>query len=223
MYLIGFPLLLIPFAVYNIVAFLTPGIGWSEPLTRVGLPSGAEWTMSLGDMLVALAILLLLVEIIKAHRSGGRYLMDHLLSGLLLVAMSAEFYLVPRATTSTFFLLLVASLADVIGGVVALRRRPAVMASVPVVVPVEGVPAPLSPPSVSPASVSPPAPSAAAPSVSQPEPVAPPLRPSANVAIAPAPPVAPMPASPAAQSVSPDETRPDISDTSGPAPNPDRP
>jgi hypothetical protein len=127
MYLVGFPLLLIAFAIYNIVAFITPGVSWTEPLTRVGFPSGGEWTMSLGDLLVTLAVLLLLVEIVKAHRSGGRYLMDHLLSALLLVAMSAEFYLVPRATSSTFFLLLVASLADVIGGLVALRRRPAIV------------------------------------------------------------------------------------------------
>jgi hypothetical protein len=124
MYLVGFPLLLIPFAIYNIVAFLTPGVGWGDALTRLDLPSGGVWTMSLGDMLVALAILLLLVEIVKAYRSGGRYLMDHLLSALLLVAMAAEFYLVARAATATFFLLLVASFADVCGGLIAMRRHP---------------------------------------------------------------------------------------------------
>lgn len=137
MYLVGFPLLLIPFAIYNIVAFLTPGVGWGDALTRLDLPSGGVWTMSLGDMLVALAILLLLVEIVKAYRSGGRYLMDHLLSALLLVAMAAEFYLVARAATATFFLLLVASFADVCGGLIAMRRhpRPVVAETVPVAEP----------------------------------------------------------------------------------------
>lgn len=123
MYLVGFPLLLIPFAIYNIVAFLMPGVGWGDPLTRLSFSSGGVWTMSLGDMLVALAILLLLIEIIKAYRLGGRNLVDHGLSILLLLAACAEFYLVARAATATFFLLIVASLADVVGGLVAMRKH----------------------------------------------------------------------------------------------------
>ena len=35
MYLIGFPLLVIPFAIYNMIAFLTPGLSRSEE-RRVG-------------------------------------------------------------------------------------------------------------------------------------------------------------------------------------------
>ena len=27
--MIGFPLLLIPFAIYNMIAFLTPGVSWT--------------------------------------------------------------------------------------------------------------------------------------------------------------------------------------------------
>ncbi len=155
MYLVGFPLLLIPFAIYNIIAFLIPGVGWTDALTRVSFPAGGEWAMSLGDMLVAVSILLLLVEVIKAYRTGGRYVMDHLLSALLFVAMAAEFYLVPRATTATFFLMLVASFADVIGGVVAMRRRRVVaVAAVPVETVAPAPPAvsepPLPPPAVSP-------------------------------------------------------------------------
>jgi len=30
---IGFPLLLIPFAIYNMVAFLTPGVSWTARFT----------------------------------------------------------------------------------------------------------------------------------------------------------------------------------------------
>ena len=33
MYLIGFPLLLIPFAIYNMIAFLMPGVSWTDTLT----------------------------------------------------------------------------------------------------------------------------------------------------------------------------------------------
>ena len=40
MYLVGFPLLLIPFAIYNIIAFLMPGVSWSAPVTHVRIDVG---------------------------------------------------------------------------------------------------------------------------------------------------------------------------------------
>ena len=46
MYLIGFPLLVIPFAIYNMIAFLTPGLNWTDAITSVDLMSGATWTVS---------------------------------------------------------------------------------------------------------------------------------------------------------------------------------
>ena len=58
MFMLGFPLLLIPFAIYNIIAFLMPGVTWTGVISTVHMVSGADWTMSAGDMLVALAILL---------------------------------------------------------------------------------------------------------------------------------------------------------------------
>ena len=62
MFLIGFPLLLVPFAIYNIVAFLMPGASWTGTLATVRMMSGADWAMSGGDMLVALAVLLLVMS-----------------------------------------------------------------------------------------------------------------------------------------------------------------
>src|SRR6185437_15007401 len=80
MSLIGFPLLLIPFAIYNIIAFLMPGVGWTGPLTTVHMVSGGDWSMSAGDMLVGLAILLLSGEVMKSTRIGIRTVIDHALS-----------------------------------------------------------------------------------------------------------------------------------------------
>ena len=80
MSMIGFPLLLIPLAIYNIVVFLMPGVSLAEPLVKLTLMSGAEWPVSLGDMLLTLGILLLLFEVIKGARPGAKYLTDHLLS-----------------------------------------------------------------------------------------------------------------------------------------------
>ena len=72
MFLIGFPLLIVPFAIYNIIAFLMPGVAWSGTVTSVHMMSGADWTMSAGDLLVALAILMLFVEMLKSTRIGIR-------------------------------------------------------------------------------------------------------------------------------------------------------
>jgi hypothetical protein len=116
MFLIGFPLLLVPFAIYNIVAFLLPGVAWSDVLSRVHMISGIDWTMSAGDMLVGLGILMLFGEVMKSTRIGIRTVVDHALSLILFLGMLVEFLLVKQAATAPFFLLLVLSFIDVLGG-----------------------------------------------------------------------------------------------------------
>ena len=116
MFALGFPLLLIPFAIYNIIAFLTPGVGWTAAVATIHMMSGQDWVLTWEDIIVALAILLLAVEIMKATRIGMRAIIDHILSMLLFIAMLVEFLLVPRAGTSTFFLLMALCLADVLVG-----------------------------------------------------------------------------------------------------------
>ena len=116
MALIGFPLLLIPFAIYNIVAFLMPGVSWTGTLTTVHMVSGGDWTMSAGDLLVTLTILLLIAEVMKSTRIGVRSVVDHGLSLVLFLVMLVEFLLVKQAASGTFFLMLVISFVDVLGG-----------------------------------------------------------------------------------------------------------
>lgn len=116
MFILGFPLLLVTFAIYNIIAFLMPGVSWTGTLTTVHMMSGGEWTMSAGDFLIVLAILLLFGEMMKSTRIGIRSVVDHGLSLVLFLAIMAEFLLVRQAATSTFFLLVVISFVDVLGG-----------------------------------------------------------------------------------------------------------
>jgi hypothetical protein len=122
MFLIGFPLLIIPFAIYNIVAFLMPGVSWTGTVITVHLVSGADWAMSGSDILITLAILLLFGEFLKA-RFAGRSFVDHGLSLILFLGMVAEFVLVRNVAAGTFFVLLVISFVDVIGGFTMSRRR----------------------------------------------------------------------------------------------------
>ena len=122
MFVLGFPLLLVPFAVYNMIAFLTPGVGWTAPVTTVHMVSGEAWVLTWEDILIAFAILLLAVEIMKSTRIGMRTIIDHILAMVLFIVMLVEFLLVARAGTSTFFLLMIIALVDVLDGfIVSLR------------------------------------------------------------------------------------------------------
>jgi hypothetical protein len=123
MSMVGFPLLLIPLAVVNIIVFLMPGVSFTDPIVTLTLMSKAAWKVTFGDVLLALGMLLLLFEVIKAARPGGKYLTDHLLALLVLAGAAAEFVLLPQFATSVFFLLTVLTLVDFLAGVSLRLRR----------------------------------------------------------------------------------------------------
>jgi hypothetical protein len=116
MFALGFPLLLIPFAIYNMIAFLMADVSWTSPVTTVHMMSGQDWVLTWEDVLLGLSILLLWIEIIKSTRLGMRSVMDHILAMALFIAMLVEFLLVKQAGTSTFFLLMMIALVDVLSG-----------------------------------------------------------------------------------------------------------
>src|SRR5438034_10161827 len=124
MFALGFPLLLIPFAIYNMIAFLTPGVSWTSTVTTVHMMSGQDWVLTWEDILLAFAIFLLWIELIKSTRAGMRSAMDHVLAMALLcrIGMLVEFLLVQRAATSTFFLLMAIALVDVLAGFIVGMR-----------------------------------------------------------------------------------------------------
>jgi hypothetical protein len=114
-FLIGFPLLIVPFALYNMMTFLL-GIAWPQELATFRLASGADWSLTWDELLVTIAGLMLFFEMLKARRLSARSVVDHALSMLLFAGMAAEFLLVKQAASGTFFLLLVISFVDVAGG-----------------------------------------------------------------------------------------------------------
>jgi hypothetical protein len=125
MFVLGFPLLLIPFAIYNMIAFLTPGVSWTAPLSTLHLISGEDWVPTWQDALLAFSLFLLWIEVVKSARMGSRTVMDHILAVALFLVMTAEFLLVARAATSAFFLLTVIALIDVLAGFVVGTRASA--------------------------------------------------------------------------------------------------
>ena len=114
------PLMLIPFILYNLAMFGAFGGGGIEALTAtmtsIDMMSGATWTMSLGDLFIVIALVILFFEIFKATRRSSVALLDHLFSMALFVVFLVEFLLVQGAATQIFFILMLISLVDVIAG-----------------------------------------------------------------------------------------------------------
>ncbi|QND74549.1 hypothetical protein [Tardiphaga robiniae] len=163
---IGFPLLLIPVAICNIIAFLMPDLALSGPipLFPIMLMSKDIWMVTLNDLLVALSILLLWLEVMRAARPAPKYFTDHFLSLLVFGAAAAEFVMLPKFGNATFFLITLTAMVDFLAGISLRARRPRRVAA-PVYAPepaprYEPAPAPVAP-------THPPAPVPAATSVAE--------------------------------------------------------
>jgi hypothetical protein len=125
-----FPLILVPVLIYNIVAFGgvamsgEPGAvvqNFSAPAfgaEGIKMASGANWVITWGDILVLVAMVLLFVELLKSTSTGASAIMNHALSMLVFIVCLVEFLLHPAFASSTFFLIMMMSLLDVIAGVV---------------------------------------------------------------------------------------------------------
>jgi hypothetical protein len=113
------PLLVIPFLLYNLSLTGAFGSGaevLAEPLFSLTMMSGGVWTMTVGDALIALALVLLFVEAVKSTRTSPGAIADHLLSTFVFVAFLVEFLLVPGAAHPVFFTLMLIALVDVLAG-----------------------------------------------------------------------------------------------------------
>ncbi len=110
--MVRFPLLLIPLAIYNIIVWLMPDLSFADPLAKLTLVSGAVWAITPGDILLALSVVLLLLEVMKGARPGAKYLTDHLLSLVVFGAAAAEFVLWAKFGTSIYFLLTLLALVE---------------------------------------------------------------------------------------------------------------
>ena len=128
---IGFPLLLIPVAICNIIVFLMPDLALSGsiPLFPITLMSKDIWMVTLNDLLVALGILLLWLEVMRAARPASKYFTDHFLSLLVFGGAAAEFVMLPKFGNATFFMITLIALVDFLAGVSLRARRPRRMAA----------------------------------------------------------------------------------------------
>jgi hypothetical protein len=114
------PLLVIPIAVYNLLALLG-----ASTLASVYIPLGyGQQGLSAGSLIVLLGIALLCVEVIKSAYSGRGSVFDQILSILLLVGCTVQLFLFGYARTEWYVLLVALLAVDVVAGlVVALQSN----------------------------------------------------------------------------------------------------
>ena len=124
------PLLALPVIVYNLIAFTSGADGaaaaMTDPLFTIHMPTGTAWLVGLGDLLLAASLVVLFVELLKSTTSRRIAIINHSLSMILFIVCLIEFLLAPVFATSTFFLITLMVLLDVLAGfivtIVSARR-----------------------------------------------------------------------------------------------------
>ncbi len=118
-----FPLLLLPMLYFNFMAIAVYGMDTAAVNTwlassafQLTMFSGAVWSMTQADVIVAAAMGLLFIEILKSIGSPMLSLVNHGIAVMTLLVYVVEFISFPAFTVSTFFLLALMQLIDVIAG-----------------------------------------------------------------------------------------------------------
>jgi hypothetical protein len=119
--ILSLPWLIVAFLLYNAIALKScdpaaPEAVFNHAIVTIPMISGVNWTMTLGDILIAFTMVLLFVELVKSTRTTGISIVDHALSTILFILCIVEFITVPVAATSVFFLIMLVTLIDVVAG-----------------------------------------------------------------------------------------------------------
>ena len=120
------PLMLFSLIAYNLVVLYAgePGADGGNPvfellsgeLFSIPMMTGGTWTFTLEHLFLAFGLLFLFFEIVKATNIGGAAIAEMAISTVVFIVFLVEFLLVAGCSTSVFFLLMMMSLIDVIGG-----------------------------------------------------------------------------------------------------------
>jgi hypothetical protein len=113
------PLIAIAFILYNLLSVV--GVDLNGHIFSLRMPSSTAekavtWSFTWGDLLIITTLIMLFVELLKSTYTSTSSLIDHGLSLLVMIVCLIEFLLVPKAATSVFFIILFATLIDVVAG-----------------------------------------------------------------------------------------------------------
>jgi hypothetical protein len=109
------PLMALVIIAYNIIVYLT-GLSMDTQVIAVTLISGAMWSVTVGDLILFFALILLFLELVNSTKTGATTIVNHALSMLVLLIALVQFIVLPAFGTSTFFALVLLALFDVVAG-----------------------------------------------------------------------------------------------------------
>jgi hypothetical protein len=117
-----FPLMTVPVVIYMFFAFgggVTGHTDIAQLLSHgidIRMFSGDLWHFSLGDLLILITLMMLFVEIVKSTRTTAREIINHALSMITFVVAVICFIALKGFSTTTFFLITVMTMFDVVAG-----------------------------------------------------------------------------------------------------------
>lgn len=126
------PLLILPVGAYGLLA-MTIGGGLmavhaqahlTAPLIILPTQGGGTWPLSPADILLAVGLVVAFLDLIKGAGDRRTAIANHALSIALFVACLAAMLLTPAFATSTFFLLTLMVLLDLVAGFIVAIAPP---------------------------------------------------------------------------------------------------
>jgi hypothetical protein len=110
----AFPVLAVVVAAYNFVVVLgSRAVG--DVLRQVTLPSGDVWPITVGDVLIGTAIVLVLIEFASLG-SGRASVVNHALSAIVFVICVVELLFIRGCGTAEFAVITLIVALDVVAG-----------------------------------------------------------------------------------------------------------
>src|SRR5271168_4228302 len=131
--LAAIPLLVLPVAAYAVLALLLGGglhathiaERITQPLFQFTTAGGGIWPVSCADLLLAASLIVSFVEMLKRIDDRRIAIANHALSIVLFVACLTGMLLAPIFATSTFFLITLMVLLDLVAGfIVTMGQAP---------------------------------------------------------------------------------------------------
>ena len=118
----AFPYTIVTLVIYNIVIIFSGPETWDNVILTLNLFSDVEWPLTTGMMMIVGGLVILLVEILRATTIDRRAITNHVLSIVVMLIYVVEFVVVGEAGNSTFFILTMIALVDVLAGIVVTIR-----------------------------------------------------------------------------------------------------
>ncbi len=118
----AFPFTIVTLVIYNIVIIFSGAEVWDNVIVTLTLFSGEIWHLTTGILMIMAGLVVLLVEILRATTIERTAITNHVLSVVVLIVYVVEFVVVAEAGNSTFFILSMIALVDVLGGIVVTIR-----------------------------------------------------------------------------------------------------